>query len=81
MTEFRVAWVRAGYHTGESLNIKHEEGSWSVELRASAHLPAGPLRPWRTSVRTFAHLAVEQEEQRDKAKDVPRKTSVTDPFL
>lgn len=41
MTEFRVAGVKAGYHTGESLTTR--EGSWSVEPRGLglARRPSG----------------------------------------
>lgn len=33
MNEFRVAGVRAGYHTGESLTTRGEVGLWRREPR------------------------------------------------
>ena len=74
MTEFRVAGVRAGYHTGESLTTRG--GSWSVELRASAHLLALRGHGGHPSTHPSVYLSVRRGE-RDKPLDFPFKRLVS----
>lgn len=77
MTEFRVAGVRAGYHTGESLTSKGKLVCGAEGLGS----PAGPLRPWRTYVHPSVRLSVCPMRRARQNIGFPfQKTSVMDSF-